>query len=440
MQQTATNPQTGEKIVHFNGSWVPYERSATNPQTGERAFLINGQWQQSGNQPESAPDNNQRAEEYRQFLSNNPGYRPVNVDALDDASRLSALDTGFNRGLTVRHSDELAGRVSGAPGGVVRGAIASVSERDPAAFGREFRANQERVTERIRDQERANAYLYPGASGVGEAVGAVVGLGKLGGVITGGSRGAALAGRGALVGGVESAAAVSGNAQGGAEERARAISNNRGGIALGAAFGAAAPFAFGPLVEGGRRLLSRKRITPAQRDARNLIRRVLIRDQGSRNQAESLMRRLAQGKITTEELLLDPQNASLRAALADSGLENRRSALQFVSDQRNVALDRARETGARTLNPRGSDTVADVRQDVVDVRKLQAAELYQEAFGVEIPPAVYDQRLRPILQEPAVRNGARRAQRLINSEIVKEMRDNPDQVAALRRTQQLIQN
>lgn len=50
--QTATNPQTGERIVHMGGQWVPFTQSASNPETGERLFLVEGQWR--GAQPAAA--------------------------------------------------------------------------------------------------------------------------------------------------------------------------------------------------------------------------------------------------------------------------------------------------------------------------------------------------------------------------------------------------
>lgn len=41
--QTATNPQTGERVALIDGQWQPFTQSATNPQ-GQKAFLIGGQW------------------------------------------------------------------------------------------------------------------------------------------------------------------------------------------------------------------------------------------------------------------------------------------------------------------------------------------------------------------------------------------------------------
>jgi hypothetical protein len=41
--QTATNPDTGEKVVLIGSEWKPFTQSATNPQ-GVKAFLVNNQW------------------------------------------------------------------------------------------------------------------------------------------------------------------------------------------------------------------------------------------------------------------------------------------------------------------------------------------------------------------------------------------------------------
>jgi len=41
--QTATNPNTGEKVYWDGKSWVPLE-TATNPSTGQRVGFMNGQW------------------------------------------------------------------------------------------------------------------------------------------------------------------------------------------------------------------------------------------------------------------------------------------------------------------------------------------------------------------------------------------------------------
>lgn len=50
--QTATNPETGERVALVNGRWVPFTQSATNDQ-GQKAFLVGGQWVTDG--PVAAP-------------------------------------------------------------------------------------------------------------------------------------------------------------------------------------------------------------------------------------------------------------------------------------------------------------------------------------------------------------------------------------------------
>lgn len=42
--QTATNPETGERVVLIGNQWVPFTQSATNEQ-GQKAFLIGNEWQ-----------------------------------------------------------------------------------------------------------------------------------------------------------------------------------------------------------------------------------------------------------------------------------------------------------------------------------------------------------------------------------------------------------
>ena len=48
--QTATNPDTGEKVVLIGSEWKPFTQSATNPQ-GVKAFLVNNQWMSDEGMP-----------------------------------------------------------------------------------------------------------------------------------------------------------------------------------------------------------------------------------------------------------------------------------------------------------------------------------------------------------------------------------------------------
>jgi len=54
--QTATNPETGEKVVLVGDQWLPYSQSATNDQ-GQKAFLVNNQWMTAPSaQPAAKPE------------------------------------------------------------------------------------------------------------------------------------------------------------------------------------------------------------------------------------------------------------------------------------------------------------------------------------------------------------------------------------------------
>src|SRR5580658_9591300 len=44
---TATNPQTGQRVIQIDGQWKPLEASATHPQTGAKAYKVDGQWVQA---------------------------------------------------------------------------------------------------------------------------------------------------------------------------------------------------------------------------------------------------------------------------------------------------------------------------------------------------------------------------------------------------------
>jgi hypothetical protein len=57
--QTATNPDTGEKVVLIGSEWKPFTQSATNPQ-GVKAFLVNNQWMTGEGMPAPRTASTQR--------------------------------------------------------------------------------------------------------------------------------------------------------------------------------------------------------------------------------------------------------------------------------------------------------------------------------------------------------------------------------------------
>tara|TARA_R110000787_G_scaffold87113_1_gene185679 strand:+ start:1543 stop:7899 length:6357 start_codon:yes stop_codon:yes gene_type:complete len=54
--QTATNPETNEKVILVDGAWLPISQTATNPDTGARAYLANGNWVVDDTVPTAAPE------------------------------------------------------------------------------------------------------------------------------------------------------------------------------------------------------------------------------------------------------------------------------------------------------------------------------------------------------------------------------------------------
>lgn len=54
--QTATNPETNEKVILVDGAWLPVSQTATNPDTGARAYLANGNWVVDDTAPTVEPE------------------------------------------------------------------------------------------------------------------------------------------------------------------------------------------------------------------------------------------------------------------------------------------------------------------------------------------------------------------------------------------------
>lgn len=118
--QTATNPQTGERLAFVDGEWVPVEQTATNPQTGQRAWMVRGQWI-TDEQP-MAPVEAQRPRRSplvalgQGATAGIAGVVGAPVDIINIG--LGAIGLGTERPiLGARHLREMIGRIP-TPGGV----------------------------------------------------------------------------------------------------------------------------------------------------------------------------------------------------------------------------------------------------------------------------------------------------------------------------------
>ena len=74
--QTATNPDTGERLILVNDAWQKIEKSATN-EAGEKAYLVKGSWLT----PEVKPTTTQAGEGMPQERSTMSIILPVQTPA-----------------------------------------------------------------------------------------------------------------------------------------------------------------------------------------------------------------------------------------------------------------------------------------------------------------------------------------------------------------------
>ena len=170
--QTATNPQTGERIQLINGAWQPI-RTATNPKTGERIENVGGQWRPLGGAKAPAPS---AAPSAAPATAMDPA-RPVSAPAKPGLKeKIGAAVGGVNQGLTFGFGDEIEA--------VLASAIPvdrMVSKDADIRFG-DFKGNLAQIRERNAAQREAAPGLHL-AGEIGGSLGAGgAGLAKMGAV------------------------------------------------------------------------------------------------------------------------------------------------------------------------------------------------------------------------------------------------------------------
>ena len=80
--QTATNPETGERVQLVDGQWQPI-KTASNPQTGERVELIGGEWVPIKTEPNKPSLRQNIVEGIRDFKDSNVFPDGIAESALD---------------------------------------------------------------------------------------------------------------------------------------------------------------------------------------------------------------------------------------------------------------------------------------------------------------------------------------------------------------------
>lgn len=95
--ESATNPNTGEKLFLVGDKWVPPSETATNPKTGQRAFLVNNEWQVL-DAPKAAP----------KAAAPTTEVAPIISPEEQVASQVGAVPAQPSAGLTEQQKKQLA--------------------------------------------------------------------------------------------------------------------------------------------------------------------------------------------------------------------------------------------------------------------------------------------------------------------------------------------
>lgn len=415
--QTATNRETGERLVFTGETWAPYERSATNRETGAKAFEIGGQF-------------------YTMDQLGTAGAVPGAPQERQGLGEAAMAGAGKLAGSALfGFGDELQGLI-GAPIRAARGAAAGYPMSPLSEAGRE---------------NLGRAYT----SGVEEARGAekkfqeerpIVGTGlDITGAIAGGAGAAAkLGGRGLIrafkatpirtaagVGAAEGAVFGAGEAEGGLGERAK-------GAGLGAPTGAAAGLVGGAV---GKAFFSLAAKVPGAVNAINkAIRGQPVSDVDKRAM-DKVMDLLKQRGISAEDALEaaadaidNPTPGDLTLdVLGEPGVSLAQGAAIRGTGPANVGVKALRERATKSFDVAGeivSDAISgkNYKQSIkefADTRRANAQEAFAAAEQIDIPQRVYRRLLAPFVENnrEALRKGLRIAKAEGNQEAYQQLQN-----------------
>lgn len=301
------------------------------------------------------------------------GSAPIVGPLLADTPQARAM----RQGATLGFSDELAGVIGGAP-----------AKEDARRALREYR--QERPVEATLAELVGGGVT--GAVGVGRASAARAAQGL-------GAQMRAGAGAGLAQGG----AYGFGAGEGGLEERAP-------GAAFGAAGGALAGGLFPALasrVSSFWRARAGKETAPEDaKKAFTILRDAMAKDMGGKNKAEAALRNWVRGGADPESLFerLGPEAQALASEMA---ARQPTPALAFISRMKDAQADEIR--GAIGNSIKGAGSTKATRVMLEDVRRVQAAPLYDKAMAREAWSPDLDRlaQSRPEIQQ-AIKTAMRR--------------------------------
>ena len=305
--------------------------------------------------------------------------------------RKQTLPERLSNAATLNFGDEIAaGVVAGGVGGVL-GAVDAVRERDisaiPERIGKEFssiRASQAASEDRFLKEN-------PGQALAADVVGGAIGAGKFAPAL----KGLGVVGTGAVEGGVFAA----GNARGGVTDRAD-------DAALGAALGAGGAKLFQGIANKARQWWSARGQSGARfaskdtKSAFEALGKVVEQDLGSRGRAEAFLRRWFKSGAQPDEIFrVGPTTRYLMEIIAD---RHPKRAIQFATEIRDTAKNRVLGKVGQKLNSKGRKFRASSAA-LKALRQTEADPLYRAAEQVEIPQAVYLEKILPELQSDAAK-------------------------------------
>lgn len=423
--QTASNPETGEKLVYTEQGWVSYVRSATNPETGEKIFDFGqgfGQLPQS-NLPKTLDE---RYPELKglDLSTLGPGEREALRKAGVPVPMEGPRKTGIKQGVSFGFDDELAG-LGHATGSAIKGAgsflMGNGFNQD---LGQEY-SDARDIYKRQEDQFRT---AHPGQALTTNLFGGLVS----GGTIAKGVQGAYQAGglgratlqgakSGAIFGGVTGV----GTADGGVEERALggAIGAGAGGV-----LGAALPTATSLIAKTGRHIINGLRggvartksaTAAADKNAYLMLRDALAEDMGGdRAAANAALKKWSVSGADPNDLI-DMGGMNTKSLIQAIATERPNQAMTIINEFQENQSSVIRKKLGEAINP-NNKTFTTVARQLQRIQREKTTPLYDEAFAVDIPDDVYNQQIVPFLKTKTGQTALNKAMKLADADMDQE--------------------
>jgi hypothetical protein len=143
--RTATNPDTGDRVILIGDAWQPIEKSATN-EAGAKAYLAGGKWHTDDTASEGMPKPRTAKEDADEAIKNAKTAKEVldisvgnlqgNIDAAGRAALAKTISTGYN---VTNYLGKGIEAISGLfPSGDTNRSSAITGNQEPANIGQQI--------------------------------------------------------------------------------------------------------------------------------------------------------------------------------------------------------------------------------------------------------------------------------------------------------------